>query len=137
MPTARKATATEIEKYAIHDIDAPRVITSEAQYDKYANVLHSLVMAKTHTPETRHYIKLLIVLIEAWDNERHAIDNATPVEVVRTLMAANNLKQKDLAPIFGTESIVSEILKGKRKLNTDHIAKLSKRFKVSPAVFFA
>jgi HTH-type transcriptional regulator/antitoxin HigA len=129
--------ATEIEKYTLHDIGAPRVITSEAQYDKYVSVLHALVMEKNHTSETRHYIELLTVLIEAWDNTHHAIENATPVEVLQSLMAANNLKQKDLAAMMGTESIVSEVLKGKRKLTVEHIARLSKRFKVSPAVFFA
>jgi HTH-type transcriptional regulator/antitoxin HigA len=128
--------AAEIEKYTIHDIGAPRVITSEAQYDKYASVLHSLVMNKSGAPETHHYIELLAVLIEAYDNANHDIENASPVEVLHTLMTANNLKQKDLAPILGTESIVSEVLHEKRKLTAEHIAKLSKRFKVSPAVFF-
>ncbi|HEX9233374.1 MAG TPA: helix-turn-helix domain-containing protein [Candidatus Acidoferrum sp.] len=52
------------------------------------------------------------------------------------LMAANNLKQKDLAPLLGSESIVSEVLYGKRELNKQHIEKLSQRFKVSPALFF-
>jgi HTH-type transcriptional regulator/antitoxin HigA len=129
--------AAEIDKYTIHDIDAPRVITSEAQYDKYASVLHSLVMEKNGTNGTRHYIQLLTVLIEAYDSAHHAVENASPVEVLQTLMAANNLRQKDLASIFGAESIVSEILHEKRKLTVEHIAKLSKRFKVSPAVFFA
>jgi HTH-type transcriptional regulator / antitoxin HigA len=128
--------AAEIEKYTIHDIGAPRVITSETQYDKYAEVLHALVMEKNHTLETRYYVQLLTVLIEAWDNAEHAIENASPVEVLQTLIAANNLKQKDLVPVFGTESIVSEVLKGKRKLTAEHIGRLSKRFKVSPAVFF-
>jgi HTH-type transcriptional regulator/antitoxin HigA len=128
--------ATEIEKYTIHDLGAPRVITSEAQYDKYASVLHGLLMDKSGAAETRHYIELLTVLIEAYDNAHHDIENASPVEALRTLMAANNLKQKDLAPIFGTESIVSEVLHEKRKLTAEHIARLSKRFKVSPAVFF-
>jgi HTH-type transcriptional regulator/antitoxin HigA len=49
---------------------------------------------------------------------------------------ANNLKQKDLAPLFGSESIVSEILNRKRELNKSQIEKLSRRFNVSPAVFF-
>jgi HTH-type transcriptional regulator / antitoxin HigA len=41
-----------------------------------------------------------------------------------------------LAPIFGSESILSEILHNKRALNKAHIEKLSERFQVSPAVFF-
>jgi HTH-type transcriptional regulator / antitoxin HigA len=58
------------------------------------------------------------------------------VEVLAELMAANNLKQKDLAPLLGSDSIVSEVLYGKRELNKQHIEKLSQRFKVSPALFF-
>ena len=58
------------------------------------------------------------------------------MEVLAELMAANNLKQKDLAPLLGSESIVSEVLYGKRELNKQHIEKLSQRFKVSPALFF-
>ena len=56
-------------------------------------------------------------------------------EVLRMLMDANNLRQKDLAPIFCSESIVSEVLHKKRDLNETHIEKLSKRFRVSPAAF--
>jgi hypothetical protein len=38
--------------------------------------------------------------------------------------------------LFGSESIVSEVLSGKRELNKNHIERLSKKFKVSPALFF-
>src|SRR5260370_34225472 len=57
--------------------------------------------------------------------------------MLRKVMDANNLRQKDLVPIFGSESIVSEVLHKKRALNKTHIEKLSKRFHVSPAVFFS
>jgi HTH-type transcriptional regulator/antitoxin HigA len=43
---------------------------------------------------------------------------------------------KDLVDVFGTESIVSDVLNGKRDLAKDHIRKLSERFGVSPALFF-
>jgi HTH-type transcriptional regulator/antitoxin HigA len=46
------------------------------------------------------------------------------------------LKQRDLAGELGGESVVSEVLSGKRRLNATHIEQLSKRFRVSPAVFF-
>jgi HTH-type transcriptional regulator/antitoxin HigA len=51
-------------------------------------------------------------------------------------MDANDLRQKDLIPIFGSESIVSEVSHKKRGLNKIHIEKLSKPFRISPAVFF-
>ncbi len=51
-------------------------------------------------------------------------------------MGQHGLKQKDLVDVFGTPSIVSEGLSGKRELNKDHIKRLSKRFHVSPELFF-
>jgi HTH-type transcriptional regulator/antitoxin HigA len=58
------------------------------------------------------------------------------LEVLQELISANNLRQKDLAPVLGSESVVSEVLSGKRELNKRQIENLSKRFRVSPAVFF-
>ena len=84
----------------------------------------------------RAFAELLTLLVDAYEEEHHAIPSASPLEVLRELVKANNLRQKDLVPEFGTESIVSEVLNGKRELNKDHIEKLSKRFNVSPAVFF-
>jgi HTH-type transcriptional regulator/antitoxin HigA len=79
---------------------------------------------------------LLTVLIEAYEEKYYPVRALSPVEVLTELMAANNLKQKDLAPLFGSESIVSEVLHSKREMNKKHIEKLSQRFNVSPAVFF-
>lgn len=58
------------------------------------------------------------------------------MDVLTELMLANNLKQCDLARLFGSESMVSEILNGKRELNKHQMERLSRRFKVSPALFF-
>jgi HTH-type transcriptional regulator/antitoxin HigA len=51
-------------------------------------------------------------------------------------MDQHGLKQKDLVDVFGTASIVSEVLSGKRELNKEHIKRLSDRFHVSPELFF-
>ncbi len=51
-------------------------------------------------------------------------------------MEENKLRQKDLTDVFATESIVSDVLSGKRELTKEHIRRLSARFRVSPAIFF-
>ena len=79
----------------------------------------------------------MLALVEAYEKEHHSIPDASPVEVLRMLLDANDLRQKDLVSIFGSESIASEVLHKKRDLNRAHIEKLSKRFHISPAVFFA
>src|SRR5258708_16965562 len=61
---------------------------------------------------------------------------AKPLEVLQFLMDQHGLLQKDLADVFGTPSIVSEVLSGKRELNKEHIKRLSRRFHFSPQLFF-
>jgi len=129
-------TAIAIEKYSIKGFPAPRTITSETQNDYYTEVLYSLERRGNLTASEEKYAELLTVLIEAYEEEHYPIRALAPVEVLKELMAANNLKQKDLAPLLGSESIVSEILHGKREMNKQHIERLSQRFKVSPALFF-
>ncbi len=51
-------------------------------------------------------------------------------------MEANNLRQKDLLDVFGSEGVVSEVRRGKREFSKGHIRRLSQRFHVSPALFF-
>lgn len=129
------ATAA-IDKYTIHTLPALKVITSEAQHERYLSALLELERRERLTSEERSYAELLTLLIESFEEEHYPIRAASPVEVLQELMAANNLRQKDLAKQIGSESVVSEILSGKRELNKRHIENLSKRFKVSPEVFF-
>jgi HTH-type transcriptional regulator / antitoxin HigA len=123
------------EKYAL-EVSSPTPIASERQHQEYLSVLDRLANEENPTSEEEKYAEVLMTLIEAYEEAHHSIPDASAIEVLRTLMDANNLRQKDLVPIFGSESIVSEILHKKRSLNKTHIEKLSKRFHVSPAVFF-
>jgi HTH-type transcriptional regulator/antitoxin HigA len=129
-------SVTAIEKNNIKGFPAPRPITSAAPAEHYAEVLYNLEHRGRLSAAEEEYAELLTVLIEAYEEERYPIRAASPVEVPAELMAANNLKQKDLAPLLGLESVVSEVLNGKRELNKHHIEKLSQRFNVWPAAFF-
>jgi HTH-type transcriptional regulator/antitoxin HigA len=123
------------EKYAL-EVNSPTPITSEQQHEQYLSVLDKLASKEHPTTDEEKYAEVLMTLIEAYEEEHHSIPDASPVQVLRALMDANDLRQKDLVSIFGSESIVSEVLHKKRALNKNHIEKLSKRFNVSPAVFF-
>jgi len=123
------------EKYAL-EVSSPAPIRSERQHEEYLSVLDKLTSKSNPTNDEQKYAAVLLTLIEAYEEEHHSVPDASPVEVLRALMDAHDLRQKDLVPIFGSESIVSEVLHKKRGLNKTHIEKLSKRFRVSPAVFF-
>jgi HTH-type transcriptional regulator / antitoxin HigA len=50
-------------------------------------------------------------------------------------MDQHDLRQSDLADVFGSQSNVSEVLNGKRGINARQVRELAKRFGVSPAAF--
>lgn len=60
---------------------------------------------------------------------------ASGVDALRYLMQEHRLKQGDL-PEVGTQSVVSEILSGKRQLNLRQVRWLAERFGVPVEVFF-
>jgi HTH-type transcriptional regulator / antitoxin HigA len=130
LATSRPEYATLLAK------TLPGVIRSEKENGHYTALLEGLDNkgAKLTSAEQR-LAELLTLLIEDFEERHYALKPATPVEALEELMAANELKQRDLLDIFGTASIVSEILSGKRKLTTEHIRKLSRRFHVSPELF--
>jgi HTH-type transcriptional regulator/antitoxin HigA len=81
------------------------------------------------------YAETLTILIEYYENEHFPIQEPTGIDVIKFLMAQNNLKQKDLCGTLGGKSSVSEIMNGKRPLNIQHIRALSNKFNVHPATF--
>jgi len=115
----------------------PAVIRSEKENDHYTALLEELDHkgSKLASAEQR-LAELLALLIEDFEERHYALKPATPIAALEELMAANELKQKDLLDIFGTPSIISEVLSGKRKLTTEHIRKLARRFHVPTDIFF-
>ena len=116
---------------------APHLIRNDEELAKYTARLFKLTSKDETTREEDEVIELLTLLIEHYEAERYPVPKADPVTVLRFLMESQGLSQKDLADELGVESTVSLVFAKKRRLNVNHIARLSKRFKVSPAVFFA
>lgn len=124
-----------LQKYQLKS-PALSVITSDAQLDEYTNALIELEEQRHLSAEDQQYARLLAALIEKYENEHYPISASSPAEVVRELLEQNELRQKDLVSLLGSESVVSEIVNGRRPLSKSNIEKLSRRFRVSPAVFF-
>jgi HTH-type transcriptional regulator / antitoxin HigA len=136
METMSTATA-RIEYASLLRRALPAVIHSERENERCIAMLEALdAKGDKLTAAQRRLAELLTVLIEDLEEKAYALKPATPVEILRELMQANNLKQKDLLEVFGTPSIISEVLRGKRALTVDHIRELSDHFDVSPELFF-
>jgi len=114
----------------------PAVIRTEAENERYIAMLEEFDRKGSRlSAAERRMAQLLTLLIEDFEEKHYALKSSDPVNVLRELILANNLKQQDLLDVFGTPSIISEVLHGKRQLTTEHIRRLGRRFHVSPEVF--
>ena len=115
---------------------APHLIHSDEELAEYTAALFDLTAKSDPTPEEEEAIELLTLLIDRYETQRYPLPDVEPAEMLRFLLDQNGLSQRDVAAELGSESTVSLVLSGRRPLNRDHIARLSERFHVSPAVFF-
>ena len=122
----------------------PRPILNKKTYDHYCKAINILMrelemdhLTKIVQTSIQEYIKSVTPFLENYERKAFPLKSANPEEVLRFLMEENDLSQYDLAEDFGGQSVVSNILNGKRQLTREHIERLSKRFSVSPATFFS
>lgn len=115
------------------------VIRSPAENERAAHVLDELLEVTAADPEhpLSGLVDLVSGLIEAYEADRFGAPDASPAEVLRLLIDANDLTQADLAEEVGGQPVVSAILNGRRQINARQAAALGARFGVSPALFIA
>jgi HTH-type transcriptional regulator/antitoxin HigA len=135
--SGRKTRGTDRAAYqALVASFAPRRIHQEKQLTETMARIDELLTKSRRTAAEDDYLVLLSDVVEEWESKNVDIPEVHGVELVRALLKDRNLRQHDLVGIFGTDSIVSEVLSGKRELQRKHIEQLARFFKVSPAAFF-
>jgi HTH-type transcriptional regulator / antitoxin HigA len=128
---------TERERYVdLLNEFPPRPIKSEQEFTAVQKVVDVLLDAKQLSTDQKEYLNLLGMIIYEYEGKKVGIPDIYGVDLLNVLIDEWGLKQKELIPIFKTESIVSAVLNGHRQLTVEHIQKLAEFFHVSPAVFF-
>ena len=112
-------------------------IHNQADYERAVEFMNQLldVVGDEEEHELADMLELLGQLIEDYESQHYVLPNAEPSQVLRFLMEQHDLKQADLASELGTQSVVSEILSGRRQINVRQAKALAQRFGVSAAVF--
>jgi len=116
----------------------PQVIETDEEQDRLAEtLLHLTIPPRDISPEERKLIDLLGRLVEDYEHRSRAgkVKHFTPLETLQILVEDQGLKQADLVDIFGTQSVVSEVLNGRRRINHTQARRLATRFHLSIEVF--
>ena len=109
---------------------------SETDYDLLVASLDELLdlIGEDESSPLASLATIMGGLIEAYDHEHRPMPKASGVDVLRYMMREHGLSQSDL-PGVGAQSVVSEVLSGKRQLNLRQIRWLAERFGVSVETF--
>ena len=114
----------------------PRIIENDAELRQVTeNVEPLLDKGARRTPEEEALCRLLIRLIEDYQQFHPLIPKLGPQEALQALLESRNLRQVDLLPIFGSRSRVSDAVSGKREISKSQARKLGEFFSVSPDLF--
>lgn len=112
-----------------------KVIKTEDQYQEYVSYLEQL-LGIVSDEAIQEEIELLTLLIEKWDEEHNSFELADPIQLLHSLMAEHQLKNKDLVAILGvSKGLVSDILNYKKGLSKEIIRSLAKYFSLSQEAF--
>lgn len=103
-------------------------IRDDAHLDEAIAMMNRLTTGRALSHGEDMYLQALADLIETYENVHVRTPPLSGVELLRFLMDEHGLQQKDVAPLFGTPSIASEVLSGKRPLAFAHVKRLSQRF---------
>ena len=109
---------------------------NQKEYNRLVNILDGLIdeVGENESHPLASLMETLGSLIESYEAQNIPEIEGSPSDTLKTLMEEHDLKQSDL-PEIGSQGVISEILSGKRQFNVRQIKLLSKKFKVSPAVF--
>lgn len=114
----------------------PRIIETEEENQRVIAELERLdTRGRLLTREEEKLAELMTLLVRQFENERYPLGHAEPVEALRTLMEDRRLRQRDLIPVFGASSVVSDVLNGKRAISKAHARKLAELFQVPVGLF--
>jgi HTH-type transcriptional regulator/antitoxin HigA len=107
-----------------------KILKTEQEYNKACERIYKLINGSTNAIEPEspegEEIELLSLLVEKYEHEHYPIEAPNPIEAIKFRIEQMNLKQTDIAPLFGGKTRVSEVLNGKRPLTLKMITLLNR-----------
>jgi HTH-type transcriptional regulator/antitoxin HigA len=114
----------------------PATIESEADRQRVLPIINNLMRkGENLSPEEARLLRLLALLVAAYEAKAFPIDPLAPHVLLKTLLEERELRQKDLLPIFGSEGIISDVLAGRRAIGKKKAQELAEYFGVSYKIF--
>lgn len=100
-----------------------KVINSRKAYKEALKAIEYLWDARPGTDE-HDALEVLALLVEDYEKRNFPMEDPDPIAAIRFRLEQAGLEPKDLVPILGSRSRVSEVLNRKRGLTVEMIRRL-------------
>lgn len=120
-----KALAINIDEITI------KPITNQADFEEAGKVINALMDAdlledQAVRKKALDILEAITVLAIDYEKKHYPMPKPDPIEAIKERMEQLHLSRKDVAPFFGGENRVSEVLNKKRNLTIKMIREISK-----------
>ena len=111
-------------------------IKTEEDYNMSIKRIEELWGAKRDTPEGDE-LDLLCTLVESYEMKHYPIAPPDPIDAIKFRMEQMGMTKADMVKYLGSQSRVSEILNGKRRLTLKMVKSLYKGLKIPAEILLA
>lgn len=117
-------------------------ITNEEQFANAAFIIDSLIDADLIQDEDERkkaldILEAITILASEYEKKHYPIPKPDPIEAIKERIEQLQLTQKEVAPYFGGENRVSEVLNKKRNLTLKMIRQIHKHLGIPAEILLA
>jgi HTH-type transcriptional regulator/antitoxin HigA len=114
----------------------PRVIKTSKENERMIAELERLdTRGSALTPEEENLAELMTLLVRQFEESQYPLGHAEPLDALCCLMEDRSIRQRDLIAVFGSSSVASDVINGKRSISKMHARKLAEYFHVPASLF--
>lgn len=113
-----------------------KIIKNEEEYDQALARAEEIFDALPDTPEGDELAVLLLV-IKDYESKHHPVLPPDPIEAIKLTMQEKGIKAKDLTPLLGSKSYVSQVLSRKKPLTAEMMRTLHHHLGIPAEVLLA
>ena len=107
-----------------------KILRTEQDYNKACQRIYALIHSTENdiVPDSSEgeELELLSLLVEKYEQEHYRMQAPSSIKAIKFRMEQMNLRQSDIASLFGGKTRASEVMNGKRALNLKMITLLNR-----------
>jgi HTH-type transcriptional regulator / antitoxin HigA len=115
----------------------PKLIKTEQENEQALVVIEQLMHLPEKTPEQNELYELLVVLVEKFEQDFYQpSQDVNPLSMLLFLMDQRDMQPSELVDIFGSQSMVNDVISGKILIDRSQAELLAELFHVDISSFF-